>query len=85
MGAETSLSGYVRSMTDAILPDSMRSRRTIRSSEFSDAMNVPSFWLTSGGQQVCPELAVGAAEAPPVGLASDDDEPSGSGEGSTEM
>ncbi len=35
-------------MAGAIFPDSMRSRRTLRSSAFSDAMNVPSFWLTSG-------------------------------------
>src|SRR2546426_500851 len=48
MAAGVSLNGYVRSMAGAICPDSTRSRRTIRSSEFSDVMSMPSFWLTSG-------------------------------------
>ena len=38
MATGVSLSGYVRSMTGATCPDSMRSRRTIRSFEFSEAM-----------------------------------------------
>ncbi len=45
MALGTSLSGYVRSMTGVIFPDSMSSVRTIRSSWFSLQTNVVSFFL----------------------------------------
>ena len=52
---------------------------------FSDATNVPSFWLDQRGQQQRPDLTVAAAEQPPVGLAADDDEPSSRREGAPQI
>jgi len=51
----------------------MSSLRTIRSSAFSDVMNVPQLLTHELGQHVRPELAICAPEPPSIGLTSDDD------------
>jgi hypothetical protein len=76
-----SVSGYVRSMTGVIFPDSMSSLRTIRSSWFPLETKRRQLLVDEPGQQERPELAIGASEPPAARLSSGDDERPLRGEG----
>ena len=55
--------------------DELASART-RSAAFSDATNVPSFWLTNGDSSIARIWRSLPPSQPPAGLAAGDDEPS---------
>ena len=66
-------------------PDSMRSLRTLRSAEFSEAMNPPSFWLTSGESKYArSRRSVPSSHRPPVSPPTMTSLPRG-GEGTTKV